>query len=92
MRTEDWPGIVEDAESLSWHIGVWHDLGYANPPSPDCKPIPPLGERSANAIRGGHQAVQDIDVIIRKLQEVRAALLAEMHANADAAAVEASTT
>lgn len=61
--TEEWLGVVEAAESLNWYVGVWHDLGYADPPTPECKTIPPLGERSAEAVKGAHDAIEVIDIM-----------------------------
>jgi hypothetical protein len=82
--TAEWPGIVEAAELLNFRIGEWHDFGYVNPPAPHCKTIPPLGERSAEAIKGGHRAIEVIDEILRDLHAVRGQLITELRANEDA--------
>jgi len=76
-------GLVDLAETIQWHVGVWHDLGYARPPAPECKPIPPLGERSAEAITGGHQAIRDIDELMRQLHALRSQLVGELRQNED---------
>jgi hypothetical protein len=48
-----------------------------------CATIPPLGERSAAAIKAGHEAVRDIDALIARLHEVRARLVSELRADED---------
>ena len=82
--TAGWGGISEQADLLNFRIGAWHDFGYATPPAPDCKTIPPLGERSAEAIKAGHGAVEVIDEIIRELHVLRGQLAGELRANEDA--------
>ena len=77
-------GLEDRAASISWFVGVWHDLGYESPPTPECKPIPPLGERSAQAIKGGHDAIKAIDSLSRQLFALRQQLASELHANEDA--------
>jgi hypothetical protein len=77
-------GLEEMASLISWYVGVWHDLGYENPPAPDCKPIPPLGERSAEAIKGAHDAVKEIDKLTRQLYRLRIQLQNELRQNEDA--------
>lgn len=85
--TEEWLGVVEAAESLNWYVAVWHDLGYADPPAPECKTIPPLGERSAEAVKGAHGAhgahgaIEVIDIMVRELQAVRGTLTDELKAD-----------
>lgn len=81
--TGEWIGVTDSAEALNWYIGVWNELGYANPPTPECKTIPPLGERSAEAIKGAHEAVRVIDEIIRDLHAVRNQLIDEVRTNED---------
>jgi hypothetical protein len=77
-------GLAEQAQLIQWHVGVWHDLGYPEPlPSPDCKPIPPLGERSADAIKGGHEAIKDIDELTRQLYALRSQLVGELRQDED---------
>ena len=79
-------GIEELAGLIYWHVGVWHDLGYETPPTPDCKPIPPLGERSAEAIRGAHAAIEEIDQLTRRLHALRQQLAGELRQDEDARA------
>jgi hypothetical protein len=77
-------GLAEQAQLIQWHVGVWHDLGYCEPlPSPDCHPIPPLGERPASAIKGGHDAIRDIDELIRQLHALREQLVSELRQDED---------
>jgi hypothetical protein len=83
IGTGEWIGVAEPADALNWYIGVWNELGYANPPTPECKAIPPLGERSAEAIKGAHEAVRVIDEIIRDLHAVRNQLIDEVRTNED---------
>jgi len=77
-------GLEELAGLISFRVGGWHDFGYADPPAPDCKPIPPLGERSAQAITAGHDAVEAIDELTRQLYALRQQLTAELRANHEA--------
>jgi hypothetical protein len=77
-------GLAEQAQLIVWHVGVWHDLGYPEPlPSPGCHPIPPLGERPASAIKGGHDAIRDIDELIRQLHALREQLVSELRQDED---------
>jgi hypothetical protein len=76
-------GISEMADLINWLVGQWHDFGYEEPPAPDCKPIPPLGERSAKAIKGGHEAIEAIDALTRQLYALRAQLVGELRKNSD---------
>lgn len=77
-------GLAEQAALIYWHVGVWHDLGYPEPlPGPGCHPIPPLGERPAGAIEGGHEAIKDIDALIRQLHELRGQLQRELREDED---------
>ena len=76
-------GLEELAALIYFRIGAWQDFGYAEPPTPDCKSIPPLGERSAKAIEAGHEAVKDIDQLVAQLHRVRAELVAELRRDAD---------
>jgi hypothetical protein len=85
--TAEWPGIEEAAGFLNFRIGAWHDFGYVTPPTPDCKAIPPLGERSAEAIKAGHGAIEVIDEIVRDLYQVREQLLGELRTDEDIRAV-----
>jgi hypothetical protein len=85
--TNEWPGIQEPADLLNFRIGAWHDFGYANPPTPTSKAIPPLGERSAEAITAGHGAIEVIDEIVRDLYGLREQLVGELRADEDIRAV-----
>jgi len=77
-------GIEELAGSISFYVGAWHDFGYEDPPAPNCKSIPPLGERSAKAIKGGHDAVAEIDKLLQQLYALREQLIGEIRADEDA--------
>lgn len=77
-------GLEDMAGLISYRVGAWHDFGYEVPPAPHCKPIPPLGERSPEAIRAGHAAVKDIDELTRQLHALRQQLVGELRANQDA--------
>jgi hypothetical protein len=76
-------GLEELAGLIRFRVGAWQDFGYAEPPTPDCATIPPLGERSARAIEAGHAAVKDIDQLIAQLHQVRAQLLGELRQDED---------
>ena len=80
MNTDD---LGELASLIHFRIGAWQDLGYENPPTPDCAAIPPLGQRSASAIKEGHEAIRDIDRLIARLHEVRAGLVSELRQDED---------
>jgi hypothetical protein len=82
--TAGWPGIEKTAGLLNLRIAEWHDFGYATPPAPTCKTIPPLGERSAEAIKAGHSAIEVIDEIVRDLHRLREQLAGELRADQDA--------
>lgn len=69
---------------VAYRAGAWQDFGYPEPlPAPDSKPIPPLGERSAAAIKAGHGAVLAIDELVGKLQKLRALLVSELRQDED---------
>ena len=76
-------GIEERAGVICGLVGAWHDFGYEDPPAPSCKAIPPLGERSADAIKAGHQAVGMIDDLTRQLDALRQQLVTELRQNSD---------
>ncbi len=76
-------GLEELAGLISFRVGAWQDFGYGQPPAPGCAVIPPLGKRSASAIRAGHRAVKDIDQLIARLHQVRAQLVSELRRNQD---------
>jgi hypothetical protein len=81
--TAEWCGVEDAAGLLALRVAEWHDFGYAAPPAPHCKPIPPLGERSAEAIKAGHGAIEVIDEIIRDLYRLRDQLVTELRTNED---------
>jgi len=76
--TAGWQGIEETAGLLNLRIAEWHDFGYVTPPAPTCKTIPPLGKRSAEAIKAGHGAIEVIDEIVRDLHRLRDQLVGEL--------------
>jgi hypothetical protein len=76
-------GLEELAGLINFRLGAWQDFGYAEPPTPDCATIPPLGERSAKAIEAGHEAIKDIDQLIAQLHQVRAQLVSELRQDED---------
>jgi hypothetical protein len=78
MTNANTDDLEELAGLIHFHVGAWHDLGYENPPAPDSALIPPLGERSASAIRAGHEAIKEIDQLIARLHQVRARLADEL--------------
>jgi hypothetical protein len=82
--TGEWsPGGLEELAGLiGVRIGAWNHFGY---PAPlDCQAaIPPLGERSAEAVKYGRGAVEAIDELIRDLQVLRGHLVTEMRTDSD---------
>lgn len=76
-------GLEELAGLINVLVGGWADFGYEVPPSPDCLPIPPLGERSAAAIKAGHEAINAIDELTRQLHALRSQLVGELRQDAD---------
>ena len=76
-------GIEELAGLINFRVGAWRDFGYETPPAPECKPVPPLGERSAQAIKAGHEAVDAIDDLNRQLYALRSQLVGELRQDAD---------
>lgn len=83
-------GLEDMAGLIGWYVGVWHELGYENPPTPECKAIPPLGERSAKAVKGGRDAIQAIDKLIIRLHALRAQLGVELRTDGDVKLARAS--
>lgn len=75
--------LADLAEAIVFEVGAWQDFGYENPPAPECATVPPLGERSANAIRSGHAAVADIDQLLAALYQLRAQLIGELRQDED---------
>jgi hypothetical protein len=76
-------GLEDLAGLISFRMGGWHDFGYETPPSPECKTIPPLGERSDDAIRSAHSAIEEIDRLIRQLCALRGQLGNELRRDED---------
>jgi len=76
-------GLAELADLINFRVGAWHDFGYATPPAPECKAIPPLGERSAEAIGNGHGAIEAIDQLARQLYVLREQLVSELREDSD---------
>jgi hypothetical protein len=83
MSTDLSYGLEEMVAIISFHVGAWHDFGYENPPAPNCKTIPPLGERSPDAVKAGHTAVQEIDLLTRRLYQLREQLVGELREDQD---------
>ena len=75
--------LPEKADLINFLIGAWEDFGYADPPMPDCVPVPPLGERSAGAIKAGHEAIKEIDQLTRRLYALREQLVGELRQDSD---------
>jgi len=84
-------GLEEVAGYISWKVGVWHDLGYEVPPTPECRSIPPLGERSPEAAEGARAAIGLIGELIGQLTALRDQLAGELRADADARAAAKAT-
>jgi len=82
-------GLQELAGLIYFRLGAWQDFGYAEPPTPGCATIPPLGYRSAKAIEAGHEAIKDIDQLIAQLRQVRAQLAGELRQDKDIRAARA---
>lgn len=76
-------GLEDLAGLITFRVGAWHDFGYETPPAPECKPIPPLGERSAGAIKAGHEAIEAIDELARQLYALRDQLIIELRQDED---------
>ena len=73
----------ETSDLLAHSIGAWQEFGYKVPPTPDCKTIPPLGDRNADAIRHVHLAVEAIDSLTRQLHALREKLVDEQREDQD---------
>lgn len=76
-------GLGELADLINFQVSAWQDFGYEVPPMPDCKPVPPLGERSAAAITAGHEAVKAVDKLTRQLYRLREQLVGELRQDED---------
>jgi hypothetical protein len=70
--------LEELAGLIHFRVGAWQDFGYESPPTPESALIPPLGKRSAEAIKAGHNAIKEIDQLIARLHQVRAQLVSEL--------------
>jgi hypothetical protein len=82
--TGEWSrGELEDLVGLlAVRIGAWNHFGYATP-SEGQAAIPPLGHRSADAIKAGHDAVETIDELTRSLHALRSQLVSELRTDED---------
>lgn len=80
MNAGDIEGLAGEINGL---IAQWEDYGYADPPMPGCRPVPPLGQRSAMSIRAGHKAIDQIDALTRRLHQVREQLAGELRQDSD---------
>jgi hypothetical protein len=90
VSADDFPHDIADlAELINFRVGAWHDFGYEVPPTPDCATIPPLGERSAEAIKAGHEAIEAIDELTRQLYALRSQLAGELRQDEDVRAARA---
>lgn len=85
ITTATWSvGELEGLAGLiSVRVGAWNHFGCASPQGGQAA-IPPLGERSAEAIKAGHGAVEAIDDLIRHLHDLRAVLITELRTDSDA--------
>jgi hypothetical protein len=83
MADKSMGDLGELVELINLHVGAWEHFGYENPPTSDSATIPPLGERSADAIKAGHEAVADIDKLIARLHRVREQLVGELRTDED---------
>lgn len=82
-------GLTGLADLINFQVGAWRDFGYEAPPSPECKPVPPLGERSAQAVKAGHEAIDAIDRLTRQLYQLREQLAGELRQDSDIRAARA---
>jgi hypothetical protein len=81
-------GIEEMAGMIHWWVDAWHDFGYEKPPAPNCKPIPPLGGRSADAIKAAHKAITEIGELTRQPYRLREQLVGELRQDSESAPCE----
>ena len=77
---DDLSSVIDELAGL---ISAWQDFGYEMPPGPESKLIPPLGKRSAEAIKSGHAAIETIDELTRQLHALRSQLTAELRRDED---------
>jgi len=75
--------LIDAVGMIQFRIGAWEDFGYEKPPTPECKSIPPLGERSAEAINSGHEAIREINRLLKRLHEIRGELIGQLCKNDD---------
>ena len=83
MSELDTGDLEELARVVSFHVAGWQEFGYADPPTPESRMIPPLGERGAMAVTAGHDAVKDIDRLTARLHEIRERLVGELRLDED---------
>lgn len=83
MANLDTGDLEEMAGLIHFRVGAWQDFGYEQPPTPQSATIPPLGDRSVNAVKAGHEAIKDIDRLIARLHQVRAQLVSELRRDED---------
>src|SRR6185437_2440274 len=76
-------GFVDKIETIVFHVGAWEDFGYDRPPTPESKTIPPLGQRSAHAVKASQSAIKEIDELIAELHQLRARLVSERRQDQD---------
>lgn len=76
-------GLADLAGQISFSVAAWHEFGYETPPAPECKAVPPLGERSAEAVTAGHAAIAEIDQLTRQLCRLREQLVGELRQDSD---------
>jgi hypothetical protein len=76
-------GLEEAAGLITFRVGAWHHFGYEVPPTPECKAVPPLGERSTEAVHAGHAALTAMDELAAQLASLREQVTAELRADAE---------
>lgn len=77
-------GLAQHAALIQVHVGAWHEYGYEVAPGPgDYKLIPPLGDRSPEAVKGAAYAVEEIDKLIMELHMLREQLCSELRQHQD---------
>lgn len=76
-------GLEGLAANISFKVGAWNSFGYETPSAPGCKTIPPLGERTEDAITAGHAAIHAIDRLSYQLHVLRGQLVSELRQDDD---------
>lgn len=89
--TGAWDICADDLTQIAGLVGAWNHFGCVDP-TPKCVAIPPLGERSGEAARSGHDAVEAIDRLTRNLHGLRSLLVNELGKSADMALRRAEET